>query len=171
MQDFIARLQRNAAPPSIQDDPVRIVIPFKEQKSSDVVRRQLRGLGQLIGKQLQPIFVSTKIEQSFRVKEKKPALVNQQCVVYKFQCGLCEADYVGYTCRHLHQRIAEHKVSVIGKHVKETHGEDEEKIVTWFSILKKCKGKYDCLLYEMLFIKDLKPKLNKQSDSIPSKLF
>ena len=26
-------------------------------------------------------------------------------MVYKFQCDLCETDYVGYTTRHLHQRI------------------------------------------------------------------
>ena len=32
-----------------------------------------------------------------------------------------------------------------------------------FKILTKCKGKLDCLTYEMLFIKELKPKL-KQSD-------
>jgi hypothetical protein len=40
-----------------------------------------------------------------------------QCVVYLFKCSLCDADYVGYTTRHLHQRIAEHKFSAIGKHL------------------------------------------------------
>ena len=35
-----------------------------------------------------------------------------------------------------------------------------------FTILKKCRGKLDCLIYEMLFIKEKKPKLNAQSDSI-----
>ena len=34
---------------------------------------------------------------------------NQQCLVYKFECDLCDAGYVGYTSRHLHQRIEEHK--------------------------------------------------------------
>ena len=28
--------------------------------------------------------------------------------------------------------------------------------------------KFECLLYEMLYIRDLKPSLNKQSDSISS---
>ena len=29
-----------------------------------------------------------------------------------------------------------------------------------FTILKKCCGKLDCLIYEMLFINEKKPKLN-----------
>ena len=39
------------------------------------------------------------------------------------------------------------------------------------SILKKCRGKFECLIYEMLFIQEKKPKLNTQSDSITAKLF
>ena len=31
--------------------------------------------------------------------------------------------------------------------------------------------KLNCLIFEMLFIRDLKPKLNKQSDMICVKLF
>ena len=31
---------------------------------------------------------------------------------------------------------------------------------------KKCRGKLDCLIHEMLYIKQLKPSLNKQSDSV-----
>ena len=40
-----------------------------------------------------------------------------------------------------------------------------------FTILKKCRGKFECLIYEMLFIQEKKPKLNTQSDSIKAKLF
>ena len=46
-------------------------------------------------------------------KEAKPSIVNQQCVVYHFVSHLCDADYVGYTARHLFQRVAEHKNSAI----------------------------------------------------------
>ena len=34
--------------------------------------------------------------------------MSQKYVVYHFKCDLCDADYVGYTCRHLYQRIEEH---------------------------------------------------------------
>ena len=36
---------------------------------------------------------------------------------------------------------------------------------------KKCKNKWDCLMFEMLLIRDLKSTLNKQKDSISSKVF
>ena len=60
--------------------------------------------------------MSKKLGQDLRPKEIKPSIVNKQCVVYNFSCDLCDADYVGYTARHLHQRIAEHKNSAIGRH-------------------------------------------------------
>ena len=33
------------------------------------------------------------------------------------------------------------------------------------------ESKFDCLVYEMLFIKERKPSLNVQSDSLKAKLF
>ena len=71
---------------------------------------------------LQPVFVSKKLGQDLKPKEIKPSIVNKHCVVYHFSCDLCDADYVGYTVRHLHQRIAEHKNSAIGRHFLEAHG-------------------------------------------------
>ena len=40
-----------------------------------------------------------------------------------------------------------------------------------FSVLKKCQGKLDCLVHEMLLIRERKPKLNTQSDSLRAKIF
>ena len=68
--------------------------------------------------------------------------MNQQCVVNRFKRDVCDTDYVGYTCRHLHQRVDEHKNSVIGKHMKEVHYESTDRIDDCFSVLKKCRGKY-----------------------------
>ena len=53
--------------------------------------------------------------------EPKPLIISQQCVVYNFKCDLCDAEYVGYTSRHLHQRIDEHRYLTIGKHLKNDH--------------------------------------------------
>ena len=96
---------------------------------------------------------------------------NKQCVVYHFSCDLCDADYVGYTARHLHQRIAEHKNSAIGRHFLEAHGNNNLLRESQFTVLRKCQSKFDCLVFEMLFIKKLKPNLNIQTDSIRAKLF
>ncbi|XP_068720446.1 uncharacterized protein [Montipora capricornis] len=73
-------------PPS--DSPVRITLPFKDQKSADVVRRQLGDLGTKINQQLQPVFTSKKIINHLRVTEEEPPLINQQSVVYEFTCDL-----------------------------------------------------------------------------------
>ena len=116
-------------------------------------------------------FVSKKLEQDLRPKEAKPSIVNRQCVVYHFVCDLCAADYVGYTARHLFQRVAEHKNSAIGKHFHEGHGRRDRLNESHFKILRKCQGKFDCLVFEMLYIKKLKPNLNVQTDSIRAKLF
>ena len=128
-------------------------------------------LSNKIGLALQPVFVSKKLEQDLKPKEAKPSIVNQQCVVYHFVCDLCDADYVGYTARHLFQRVAEHKNSAIGKHFHEAHGRRDRLNESHFKILRKCQGKFDCLVFEMLYIKKFKPKLNVQTDSIRAKLF
>ena len=69
------------------------------------------------------------------------------------QKGLCDIGNIGFSNRHL-------------QYNKPTTTNN-------FSVLKKCWNKLDCLtyIYEMLFIHDLKPSLNVQSDSIQVKLF
>ena len=78
---------------------------------------------------------------------------------------------MGYTARHLHQRIVEHKNSAIGKHLVEAHGQLGNPKESQFRILRKCQTKFECLIYEMLFIKEINPSLNTQADSIRAKLF
>ena len=91
--------------------------------------------------------------------------------VYQFNCDLCDTDYIGYTTRHLHQRIEEHRASAVGAHVKGCQGNSNPELLKQFSVLKKCQEKLDCLIREMLFIRQRKPKLNTQSDSIRAKIF
>ena len=99
-------------------------------------------------------------------------MINQQCVVYNFVCDLCDGDYVGYTSCHLHQHIDEYQFSAIGKHLKNDHQVDTiGDLTSNFTILTKCQGKLDCLIFEMLWIRKKKPSLNTQLDSIRAKLF
>ena len=39
-------------------------------------------------------------------------------------------------------------------------------LLSCFRVLKKCMDKLDCLVNEMLYIKQLRPRLNLQRDSI-----
>ena len=63
------------------------------------------------------------------------------------------------------------KYSSIGKQLLEAHGDKNLLNEGQFRVLKKCHGKFDCLVYGMLFIQELKLSLNTQSDSISAKLF
>ena len=48
----------------------------------------------------------------------------------------------------------------VRKHFLEAQGDKNRLNEGQFLALKKCHGKVDCLVYEMLFIKELKPSLN-----------
>ena len=119
--------------------------------------RNMQILSANIGVQIKPVFQTKKIGQTLALKEKKPPVVNTQCVVYKFECDLCNADYVGYTAHHLHQRINEHKYSAIGRHLEQHCLSRNDLVDNQFSVLKKCRPKFDCLIFDMLFIKELNP--------------
>ena len=71
----------------------------------------------------------------------------------------------------LNDTKSEHKNSAIGKHFLEVHGNKHLLNEGHFKILRKCQSKFDCLIFEMLFIKKIKPCLNTQADSIRAKLF
>ena len=141
------------------DSSVYIVLPFKDQQSVDHIHKDIYSLGAKIDVNIKPVFTSRKLSQTPSVKENKPPIINTQCLVYLFQCDLCDANYVGYTARHLHQRIGEHRHSAIGKHLQTQHGNNRTKTDHLFKVLKKCNSKFDCLVYEMLYIKDIKPSL------------
>ena len=71
-------------------------------------------------------FLGRKLEQDL-----KPEEVKQKSV-----CDLCDADYVGFTARHLFRRVAKHKNSEIGKHFHEAHGRSDLLNDCHFKILR-----------------------------------
>ena len=68
------------------------------------------------------VFTSKIIADHLGVTEEKPPLRNQQIVVHSLTCDLCNANYVRYTCCHLHQHVEEHKHFVSRKHFREERG-------------------------------------------------
>ena len=125
------------------DSPLWITLPYKDQKSAYQLRRKLCDFGRTINHPLQPNFTSKQIIDDLRETELKPTLVNQQNVVYELKCDLCDANlfYIGYTCRHLHQRVGEHKHSLIGKHFLEKHNLKKMKLNKNFKVLKNKRTK------------------------------
>ena len=74
-------------------------------------------------------------------------------IVYGFQCHLCDAGYVGYTHGHVHNRVKGHKQQssvMITKHYKNMHGTIPQGLLKRFEVPKKCRNKFDCIVYEML---------------------
>ena len=64
--------------------------------------------------------------------------------------------------------MVEHKnqSSSIGVHLLNKHRNVQKDLDRYVSVLKKCMTMLDCLVYEMLLIRELTPSLNAQSDSI-----
>ena len=94
--------------------------------------------------------------------------------IYIYKCDQCDAGYVGYTRGHLFVRVDGHrrKTSSVRKHYDSRHaGWIPDDLRNCFSVLKKCHNKFDCLINEMLLIKQLRPCLNVQSDSVRAKVF
>ena len=90
----VCNQQPPLSPAKEAGDTVRVVLPFKDQISADTVRKQLKELSLKVHTTIQPVFVSQKIGQEVKVKERKPLIENQQCVVYSFQCDLCDGGYM-----------------------------------------------------------------------------
>ena len=58
--------------------------------------------------------------------------------------------------------ITEDKYLAIGKLLQEVLGDKNLLNEDQFRVLKKCHGKFENLLYEMVFIEELRPSLNTQ---------
>ena len=69
-----------------RDAPVRIVLPFKDQKSANALRHQLSDLNRKIDADVYPVYTSIQIKGKIKPKEHKPPIVNQRNVVYYFKC-------------------------------------------------------------------------------------
>ena len=151
---------------------VRIVIPFKDQKSAAKLRSSLRTLSQMVVRKIQPIFKSCKLQQILSNKEKKPTQLSSANVVYQFRCP-CSlgASYIGYTTQYLFQRIDQHgnsKSSAIYRHLAQCGTPIS---YDHFSIIARLQYRYDCLIRECIEISTRKPSLNTQSDSLKSILY
>ena len=86
INEFLHNIDNISAPDEASDGTSNIVVPlpFKDQKSANSVKREMQNLSTKTGVQIKPFFQSKKIGQVLSPKEKKPPIVNNQCVVYKF---------------------------------------------------------------------------------------
>ena len=96
----------------------RVILPFKEQRSADFVRKQLKDLGNNIGNPIQTVLTSPKLASNFELRrENHPSLAGN--VLYINLNVICAMQIISAT---LHQRIEEHRATAVGAHVKGCYG-------------------------------------------------
>jgi len=112
-----------------------------------------------------------KLDKTIRAQKDHTELLQKNNIVYKINCGNCEASYVGQTKRQLKTRIKEHcnnikldksKHSVITEHrIDFNHNFNWENI----KILDTESNYNKRLISEMLHIKEQKKGINSQTDT------
>ena len=75
--------------------PIRVIIPFKDQVSANVVKKRLTDLSSKIRTTIQPVFVSRKLNEDLKVREVKPTIVNQQCGLWDLYFRFCFISTLG----------------------------------------------------------------------------
>ena len=121
-----------------------------------------------------------KINNFFTFKD-KILLFLHSGIVYKFQCGGCNATYYGNAKCHFRVRMCEHlgTSALTGKSVK---GDDDSAIrenlfcnlapyFEDFSILATNNNNFNVMLMESFLINRDQPPLNKNKQSLPVELF
>ena len=64
-------------PPQQADEvPVRIPLPFKDQRSANKLREHLSDLSRKINAEVHPVFTSHKIKDELKANEPKSLIVN-----------------------------------------------------------------------------------------------
>ena len=149
--------------PEKQEPPIRIVLPFKDHKFANAVRRQLADL-------------STQFERSNMNLEWKKAnhllwINNALCIIFSVTCLMCVMQVMSITPPDTFNSVLKDTRVNSRQPTQRAAQYGPSLHCCCFNILRKCQNKLVCLIFETLFIKELKPNLNKQCDSIRAKLF
>ena len=77
-----------SSPSAVSDssDPVRGILPFTDQSSADIVRRQLQDFSHKLHTTVSPVFFSQKIERDLKMQEGKPPLTSKDLTTSNVSC-------------------------------------------------------------------------------------
>ena len=121
------------------------------------------------GTNIKIVFSAFKLASLFSTKD-KVLYGLKSYTVYKFLCAGCNASYVGETYRNISTRTHEHletgKSSNIYRHLLKNVQCKSICDENCFSILDSARTKYTLKLKKGVYIKWLKPSLNKQVKGI-----
>ena len=150
--------------------------PYQGEKRDYLIKSMKRNLKKILPNNVKPqiTYTGRKLGSLFQIKDQT---IHKHDVIYHGKCPAenCVDDYIGETARRVNKRIVDHAGRDINSHLLK-HSIDSEhkpleavdyKIIATGYRNNTMKRK----LSEALFIKKLKPTLNKQEKSLPLKLF
>ena len=146
-----------------------IKLPYIGKPSVHLGKRLQTLLHRQMDTDLRVTYGTTKIKDSFRLKDRDAPEICTQ-VVYKFTCpGDPDITYIGFTNRSLRERVAEHLnikkcTTAVSDHISQCKTCCENGVsINDFKILRQCQQKWDTPVHEALLIKKENPRLNRQS--------
>ena len=150
-----------------KDDPIRVFLPFYYQKAVNSVGRQLKDLSRYINIEINPVFTSRKLKEQIKIKRKKatPREPTMRCI-----CVTCVLQVMSYIYADTFNTLKKTKTQRSASTSQDTESIELIFPNIWGN-LRICQNKLDCFIYEMFFIREIRPSSNKQCDSIRAKRF
>ena len=156
---------------------VTLTIPYAGKKGENLVKKLRKELEAITENKLDIgiIYKSTKLATKLPVKD-KTKLDHIHNVTYHIKCprNKCKSEYTGQTRCRIAKRINEHNSTDNASHVLQHSKKYKHRRVSLKNVKILGRGyrsDFTRKISESLFIKELKPDLNKQKDSYKLKLF
>lgn len=140
-------------------------VPYVGKPSIQFARKLKKILSSVITDRIRVVYTTTKVKDQFRLKDTvdKQLLTN---VVYSFKClSDSGTQYIGYTNRTLKERIDEHLRggTRVSDHIAQCNSCNSIGVnYDNFTVIKKCRNRWDTAVHEALLIKRFNPVLNVQ---------
>ncbi len=155
---------------------VFINLPFAGPNGESLVKKLREEVEKKSTKlKIQVTYTPTKLGSRFAVKD-KTEIENQHNVTYHVLCGnkKCKSNYVGQTKCRICVRTTQHSNTDNASHVLIHSKATKHRRVSMKNVKilgRKYKSDFKRKISESLFIKALKPDLNKQKDAFKLKLY
>ena len=155
-----------------------LVLPYQGKKGDHILKSFKKGMRKILANNVKPqiAYTGRKVGASFQIKDKTEMKHNHDFVYYN-ECPMeqCNENHIGETGRRISERIIDHagrdSNSYVYKHCIETS--HRSPYISDFKIVGSNfrKNVFKRKIAEALLIKQFKPTLNKQEQSIEIKRF
>ena len=160
-----------------EEEVIQLTLPYNGQHGNQLIRKMKKRLKKLLPSNVKTSisYSAVKLSSKFRVKD-KTKFEHRNDIVYLCKCPEinCKQTYIGETKRRIIERVIDHNKRDKNSHVlRHTDTEKHKRVFTDdFTILgSNYRSNFKRKISESLFIKQYKPTLNTQENSITLKLF